>query len=322
MTYNRRKFIQKAALAATLPFAYSQLIGCAASSENGEDTTSSKPDFSIDKYGIQLWTVKEQMAQDAKATLREIASFGYKQIESFGGEAGIFWGMSPADFKSFLDEQGMSAIGSHCNPEYTVNPALESEFKKLCEDAASVGMQYLTNPFPGPISTYDEWMKIAEGLNKQGEICKEFGMKAGYHNHHGEFMKVGDEQIPYKLLLDNTDKDLVDFEMDLYWVVKAKQDPIKWLNDYSGRYKLCHIKDLHKAERITEIESTEINEDDFWLHQTSCVLGTGQIDFDTILPVAKASGITEFIVEQERFDNSTPLEDAKKDAGFMNKYVS
>jgi sugar phosphate isomerase/epimerase len=322
MTYNRRKFIRQAALAATIPFTYSQLIGCTSSSENKTTDTASTPDFSINKYGIQLWTVKEQMAQDAKATLKEIASLGYKQIESFGGESGIFWGMKPAEFKAFIDEQGLQAIGSHCNPEYTVDIALQDEFKKLCEDAASVGMKYLTNPFPGPIATYDEWMKVAEGLNKQGEISKQFGLKTGYHNHHLEFIKVGDGQIPYKLLLDNTDKDLVDFEMDIYWVVKAKEDPIKWLNDYSGRYKLCHVKDLHKPERIAEIEKTETLDGDFWPHSTSCEIGTGQIDFNAILPVAKQNGVEEFIVEQERFDNSTPLQAAEKDAKFMNKYVS
>jgi sugar phosphate isomerase/epimerase len=322
MTYNRRKFIRQAALAAAIPFTYSQLIGCTSSSENKTTDTESKPNFSINKYGIQLWTVKEQMAQDAKATIKEIASFGYKQIESFGGESGIFWGMKPAEFKAFIDEQGLQAIGSHCNSEYSVNIALQDEFKKLCEDAAGVGMKYLTNPFPGPIATYDEWMKVAEGLNRQGEICKQFGLKTGYHNHHLEFIKVSDGQIPYKLLLDNTDKDLVDFEMDIYWVVKAKEDPIKWLNDYPGRYKLCHVKDLHKSERITEIENTETLDGDFWPHSTSCEIGTGQIDFDTILPVAKQNGVEEFIVEQERFDNSTPLQAAQKDAGFMNKYVS
>lgn len=322
MSYNRRKFLQKAALAATLPFAYSQLVGCASSSENSNESTLPSSDFSIDKYGIQLWTVKEQMALDAKVTMQEIASFGYKQIESFAGESGIFWGMQPNEFKLFIDDLGVSAIGSHCNPEFTVNVALEDEFKKLCEDAESVGMKYLTNPWPGPISTYDEWMKVAEGLNRQGEITKEFGLKTGYHNHHGEFIKVGDDQTPYKLLLDNTEKDLVDFEMDIYWVVKANEDPMKWLKDYAGRYKLCHVKDLHKPARIAAIESTETRDDDFWLHQTSCVLGTGQINFDAILPFAKENGVKEFIVEQERFDNSTPLQDAQKNAQFMNQYVS
>lgn len=319
MKYNRRTFIRQASLAATLPLAFSQFSSC--TSESKKETTSDKPGFLIDQYGIQLWTVKDQMAIDPKATLRSIASFGYKQIESFGGENGIFWGMSPAEFKAYLNEIGLTAVGSHCNPDYTIKTELKDEFRQLAEDAATVGMQYLINPFPGPVSTYDDWMKVAEGLNQQGEICKEFGLKSGYHNHHGEFMKVGDDQIPLKLLLDNTDADLVDFEMDIYWVVKAQQDPVKWLTDYPNRFRLCHIKDLHKPGRIAEIESSEPLEGDFWPSDTSCQLGTGQIDYTAILPVAKEKGVKEFIVEQERFDNSTSMKDAEKDASYMNQFL-
>lgn len=318
MKYNRRKFIRQASLAATLPFAISKLSSCTSSNSEAE-TTSTQPDFAISQYGIQLWTVKDQMAIDPKATLQGLASYGYKQIESFGGENGIFWGMTPAEFKAYLDEVNLTAVGSHCNPEYTVDETLLEEFKKLADDAATVGMKYLTNPFPGPISTYDEWMKVAEGLNIQGEICRVAGIKTGYHNHHGEFMKLPDGQIPYKLLLDNTSADLVDFEMDIYWVIKAQEDPAKWLNEYPNRFKLCHVKDLHKAARIAEIEQSETLDGEFWPHSTSCQLGTGQIDFDTILPIAKAHGITEFIVEQERFDNSTSMQDAEKNATYMNK---
>ncbi len=320
MNYNRRKFIRQASLAATLPFAFQQLSSC--KSENKTtDSPETETGFSINQYGIQLWTVKDQMAIDPKVTLKNIAAYGYKQVESFGGENGIFWGMSPAEFKKYLDELNLTAISSHCNPAYTIDTKLTDEFRKLAEDAAAVGMKYLINPFPEPINTYDEWMQVAEGLNKQGKICQEFGLKAGYHNHHGEFMKVSDDQIPLKLLLDNTDAQLVDFEMDIYWVVKAKEDPISWLSQHPGRFKLCHVKDLHKPERIAEIERTETLEDDFWPHATSCELGTGQINFDEILPEAKKLGVGEFIVEQERFDGSTSMQDAEKDAKFMNKYL-
>jgi sugar phosphate isomerase/epimerase len=112
---------------------------------------------------------------------------------------------------------------------------------------------------------------------------------------------------------------LVSFELDLYWVVKAGQDPEKWLTDYENRFKLVHVKDLYKEDRLKEIESTEKNEDPFWPLGASTTLGNGRIDFGKVLKTAKDKGVEFFIVEQERFDNSTPLKDIKTDADFMKK---
>lgn len=319
MKLDRRNFIKKIGVSASLPFVYTQLLGCDSSKAENEKIITEEGIF--ENYGIQLWTVKEDMAKDPKATLKALAEYGYKQIESFEGDKGIFWGMTPAEFKTLTQDLGLTMVSSHCNPMFTTDISTTDEFKTLAEGAAVVGLKYLINPFPGPITTKDEWQKVAEGLNRQGEICKQFGLKAAYHNHHFEFIKLADGTIPEKLLLDNTEKDLVDFELDLYWVVKAGQDPMKWLSDYEGRFKLCHVKDLHKKERIDEILSTEKQEDPFWPVGTSCKLGDGQIDFANLLKYAKTKGMEYYITEQERYDNSTAMDDAKSNALYMDAFV-
>lgn len=323
MYQNRRNFIKKAGILAASPIVLNQFLACKSEGNKTETTPTdaSTPAFKLEAFGIQLWTVKEDMAKDAKATLKSIADYGYKQVESFEGEKGIFWGMKPAEFKTYLDEIGLSCISSHCNPAYSTDKTKAEEFKKLADDAASVGIKYLLNPFPGEYKTKAEWIALAEGLNKQGEICKAAGIRAGYHNHHFEFEKIEGDFMPEQYLLENTDPALVDFELDIYWNVKSGQNPEEWFKKYKNRFKLCHVKDLFKEERVKEIESTEKSDSNFWPLGASTTLGNGRIDFPTILQTAKENGVEYFIVEQERFDNSSPLQDAGTDADYMKQFV-
>jgi sugar phosphate isomerase/epimerase len=323
MTLNRRNFLEKAGYFAATPLLINELMACRgkASSETTDSTTVSKSisGTGIDTFGIQLWTVKEDMAKDAKATLKAIASYGYKQVESCDVGKGIFWGMTAADFKKYQEELGIQMISSHCNPEFTIKKEKEEEFKKLVGDAANVGVKYLFNPFPGELKTSDDFKKVAEGLNRLGTIAKAGGINYGYHNHHMEFLPLADNGIGEEILLTNTEANLVDFEMDLYWVVKAGQNPEEWLKKYSGRYKIVHIKDLYSAEKLTEIEKKE-KAVPFWGVGGSTEIGKGRINFPQILKTAKENGVENFIVEQERFDNSTPLASAKLDADYMKAF--
>jgi sugar phosphate isomerase/epimerase len=114
-------------------------------------------------------------------------------------------------------------------------------------------------------------------------------------------------QLPQDILMQGTNKDTVDFEMDIYWVVTAGADPIAWFNKYPGRWKLCHVKDRRKGAEAKD-------------HDASVDRGTGSIDFKKILKAGKSKGLEYFIVEQERYDNSTPLKSAETDAAYMKKF--
>ena len=318
MKLSRRIFLKKSGLISlSSPLILNGLVSCNSKSETQNEVVTN----GIEQFGIQLWTIKEDMAADPKGTLKALADYGYKQIESFTGDKGIFWGMTAKDFKTYLGDLGLEIISSHVNPDFTSKPETEEEFKKLADEAASIGIKYLINPFPGEtLKTEDDWKKISEGLNRQGQISKSVGIKTGYHNHHFEFLPTAEGSLPEEIMLKNTDASLVDFELDLYWIVKAGQDPHKWLKDYSGRFKLVHIKDLFKSERIKEIETTEKPEGGFWPLGASTVLGNGQIDFPNVLKTAKESGVAHFIVEQERFDNSSPFKDSEINANYMKAF--
>ncbi len=327
MKLNRRNFLRQTGLIAATPLIVSELWSCTPSSKTEEKTSDSTATSSIisepsvKDFGIQLWTVKEDMLKDPKGTLKALASYGYKQIESFQGEKGVFWGMTAKEFKTYMDELDMNIVSTHCNPDYTMKKETEKEFGQLVNDAASIGMKYLINPFLGSLKTQDEWKKAAEGLNRQGEIANKAGLRVAYHNHNFEFKKFADGTMPETMLLDGTDPKLVDFEMDMFWVIKAGENPEEWLKKYSNRFKLCHIKDLYKDEKVAELRKNKAEVmvlDDV---SASCDLGTGKIDFPKILSTAKANGVEYFIVEQERFDNTTPLKAVEGDAAYMKKLV-
>lgn len=246
-------------------------------------------------FGLQLYTLRDDMPKDPKGVLQQVSSFGYKQIEGYEGPQGIFWGMSNTDFKKYVEDLGMSFISSHCN--------IDKDFEKKAAEAAAIGMQYLMCPWKGPQKSIDDFKRFADEFNKKGEVCKKAGLRFAYHNHDYSLKEL-DGQVPQDILMQNTDPSLVDFEMDIYWVVTAGADPEVWLKKYPNRFRACHIKDRSK----TPVEDNGKN---------SCDLGTGSIDFSKILKTAKETGMQYYIVEQEAYPNGSPLEAVKTDAAYM-----
>jgi sugar phosphate isomerase/epimerase len=246
-------------------------------------------------FGIQLYSLRNDLPKDPKGVLKQLASYGYKQIEGFEGGTGMFWGMSNLEFKKYMDDLGMNFIASHCN--------IDQEFERKAAAAAAIGMKYLICPNRGPQKSIDAFKKIADDFNTKGEICRKNGLRFAYHNHEYPFNEI-EGQFPQDIMMQNTDPSLVDFEMDIYWVVTGGQDPLMWFKKYPERFKLGHLKDRIKG-------ATERN--------ASCTLGEGSIDYPKIIEGAKTAGMKYFIVEQERYDGTTPMKSAEDDATYMNK---
>lgn len=247
----------------------------------------------IKKFGLQLWTLREDLPKDPKGVLKQVAGFGYKQIESFEGPKGMFWGMTNKEFKSYMDELGMKIVASHCG--------IDKDFEKKAADAAEIGMKYLICPWKGPQKSIDDFKKFADEFNQKGEICKKNGLRFAYHNHDYSFIDMNGE-TGQDVMMKGTDANLVDFELDMYWVATAGHDIEAWLKKYPKRFRLCHVKDRAKNTKDS---------------QASCILGTGSIDYAKILKTARKTGMEYFIVEQERYDGTTPLKAVEADAGYM-----
>ncbi len=285
MNYNRRLFLKNgSALAAGAAFiSFSDILsGCQASSKlNGHDNV----------FGLQLYSLRDVLPNDPKGILKQVASFGYKQIESYEHDKlGIYFGMKNTEFKSYMDDLGMKIISSHCN--------FRENFEHKADEASAIGMKYLLCPHLGPQKDIDTFKRFADTFNKCGEICKQRGMRFAYHNHDYSFKQV-DGQYPQDVMMQNTDKALVDFEMDMYWVKAAGQDPITWFKKYPNRFRLGHVKDRNGKQTGT--------------------LGKGDIDYPSILKEAEKAGMKYFIVEQEHYAGTSPIEAAKDDAEYMKR---
>jgi sugar phosphate isomerase/epimerase len=174
--FHRREFL-KLAGAATAALAVDQVTGN--KFLPGLNPVPKKNDAG---FGIQLWSVRDAMEKDARGTLSELAKYGYGFVESYESPRGMFWGMKPVEFKNYLDSLGMAIYSSHCDSE--------TGFEKKVTEAASIGMKHLFHAWEGPGKNLDDYKKMAQDFNRRGTICRQNGMRFGFHNHYFSFMPV------------------------------------------------------------------------------------------------------------------------------------
>lgn len=284
MKYNRRKFLRLSAAGIAATAVSGSLMACAVS------RTQKNPEG----FGIQLYSLKDVIGDDVRGVLKQLSYMGFKKIESYEGPRGMFWGMKNTEFASFLSDLGMKMVSSHTGFQ---------DMDRKAEQAAEIGMSHLIIPSVGPRKTADEFRKIADRFNASGEICRKHGVRFGYHNHAYSFKPV-DGQLGQDIFMQNTDPDTVDFEMDIYWVIEAGEDPAVWFRKYPNRFRLCHVKD--KAKGVPNNEQNH-----------SCIIGNGVIDFKSILAVGKENGLQHLIYEQEAYREAPPLESARKSADYL-----
>lgn len=246
-------------------------------------------------FGIQLWSVKQALLQDPLTVLKQLSENGYQKIESFEGAKGMFWGMKNTEFKKHLDALGMKLVSSHCNDTGDLK-----SFERKAAEAGEIGIKYLICAFKGPQKSLDNFKKFVDEFNACGEIAKKHGLRFAYHNHDYSF-KAMDGVVPQDLMMDGTNPDLVDFEMDMYWTVAAGIDPVAYMDKHPNRFKLVHVKDLTKT--ATGIES--------------CVIGKGTIDYKSLLPKVAKRGVKHMIVEQEAYTGTNELDAARDDAAYV-----
>jgi sugar phosphate isomerase/epimerase len=283
---DRRSFIKNSGLLAlSLPFAKGGLI----------------TEFNVRRLrtiGIQLYMVREDMKKDPAGTLNKLGRMGYTQIESFDGDEGIFWGKTNKEFNYMAKLNGLNLVSSH----YAGG---NSGFEVTAAQGAEIGMKYLIYPWKGPQKSIDDFKKIADEFNEYGAICKKHGLRFAYHPHDYPYKKV-DGQLPINVLLDHTDPELVDYEMDIYYVVTEGLDPEYYIKKYKPRFRLCHMRDVMKV-RLPAGSKEE----------SACDLGDGIINYRQLLSTALDNGMQYFFVEQSRIFNETRLQSAGLNADYL-----
>jgi sugar phosphate isomerase/epimerase len=236
--------------------------------------------------GLQLYTLREQLPKDVKGVIAKVAAAGYKEVEVYGfsKEKG-FWGMSPTELAQLLKQHGLSAPSGHYGMDQLLGEGKLDDLDTAIEAATTLGHQYVTMPYVNAKfrQTAADLKSVAAKLNQAAERVKKAGLKMAYHNHDFEFLPVEGVRL-YDVLLQETNPDLVDFEMDLYWVVRAGNDPVDLFKKHPGRFTMVHVKDMDKQNNKLNTE-----------------VGKGSIDFKAIFQQSKLAGIKHYIVEQENF---------------------
>lgn len=221
--------------------------------------------------GLQLYTVRELMAEDVVATLALVAETGYREVEFAG-----YYDVPPEKMRHYLLDAGLDAPSTHiAYGDFAANAA------GVIEHALAVGHRFVVVPAvpDGERSTLDDYRRHAENFDRWAEGCGNAGLRFGYHNHSFEFDEI-DGELPYDLLLAATDPERVQMELDLAWARGGDADPLAYFEAWPGRFPLIHIKDLDSAGNEADI-------------------GTGDVGFARVFAHAKQAGLEHGFVERD-----------------------
>ncbi|MFC5449842.1 sugar phosphate isomerase/epimerase family protein [Paenibacillus aestuarii] len=201
------------------------------------------------ELGLQLYSVRESLRQNPIDTLQRIAEIGYKNLELAlqNKDANIqAAGMSAADFRREIEGLGMKTVSCHAR----VN---EDDMDRLLDFLQEIGSPTVVIPM-ALLNGRQHALDYCRTLNKYGEAARKRDISLYYHNHFQEFQEFEGEKI-MDTLINNTDPELVKFELDTYWTVRGGEDPIHWIRKLGNRCDLFHQKDLpNSVEQVNFFE--------------------------------------------------------------------
>ena len=267
---------------------------------NSVQEQTAKKDISVQLYSVKdLIGSPERYAQNHERVLKAIADMGYSGIEAACYNDGLLYGVTPEEFKADIEEAGLKVVSSHINRYLSEEELTSGDFSeslKWWDTAIAVhkeaGMQYIVCPYLKVPETLKDLKTYCEYYNEIGRRCNAAGLEFGYHNHSHEFNKVEDI-VMLDYMLQNTDPELVFFQMDVYWATYANASPVEYFNNYPGRWKVLHIKDKKAIGQ------------------------SGQVGFDAIFNNTETAGSVEYIVEIEKCPDETALEVLKESVEYL-----
>ena len=224
----------------------------------------------VKRIGLQLYTLREELSRDFDGTLSRVAALGFREMEFAG-----YFERNAAEVRKALDDNGLNSPAAHIQMA-----AVRSDLQREIDFAAEVGQRYIVVPIIADSErSTDDYKRHAETLNHAGEMTRAAGIKMAYHNHGFEFERTGN-RAHYDILLEETEPDLVDFELDLYWIANAGVDPMTYLVNHPGRFSMLHVKDRDQFGRMTSV-------------------GSGTINFAKIFAQADTAGFQHFFIEHD-----------------------
>jgi sugar phosphate isomerase/epimerase len=233
--------------------------------------------------GLQLYSVRAQLDRDVPGTLTEVRTWGVKFVELAGT-----YGLPPKVFKQDLDAAGLDPVSGHFSyEEWSKDP------EAVLRQAADLGLVYVGCAWIPHTGPFDEatCRKAIDVFNVAGDLAARHQMHFFYHTHGYEFQRFGDGTL-FDLLVQETNPDNVKFEMDVFWIAHAGQDPVTMLGQYPGRWRLMHLKDVRKGTPTGLLTGSSDKENDV-------ALGQGTLRISSILHAADHAGVEWYFIEDE-----------------------
>jgi sugar phosphate isomerase/epimerase len=259
-----------------------------------DDFGFGRGDLPLSRIGIQLFTVRDLLADnelDLPGTFEMLADAGYAEVE-IGGN---YDGRTAAEFRALANQYGLKPEGSHVPGG---GNSWRSNRAQIFADADALGLKYvgIASPPGGTPATHDGYKALAEEFNTWGEEARAHGFRFYFHNHPPDFTLDGGTPI-YDTLLEETDRRLVWFELDIAWIEAGGQSAFDYLKDDPSRYPLFHVKDIRWAAdgpRTTPPNVAMPNRP-YWLVD----VGKGDIDFPRIFSALRDVDDHHYFVEHD-----------------------
>lgn len=285
---NRRQFLARSALCGTA-------LGLGLSAPGKLLAAAAKGKT----MGIQLYMVLDAYQRDPTGTLKTLKSIGYSEIEAIITS-------TAATLRDQLKEAGLTSPSMHYDSlgfEAGIDAAHTLGSKFIVSSSLPSLMQKEAKKSGEPGYTLDDAKRTADYANRLGEKARQAGLQYAYHNHHAEFTDVGGGQVFYDVLLKETDKKLVQFELDCGWVHAGGKNPVDYFKANPGRIPLMHAKDFLPG-----------GSKDY----PGAELGRGTLDYKPIMAAADAAGLKHCFVEQEGpYARMSSLDAARVDFDYL-----
>ena len=287
---HRRTFLTSLGVAAA-----AARLGACATASPGAASTSTSGNRRLKRVGIQLYTLRDDAKNNLEATLTDIASAGYKDVELLSSMRNF--GMPPAQLRQLLDRLGLRAPSTHIGAEAFDN------LGALFDEAATLGHQYIvlaSLPYGPGKATLDDYRRWADRLNEAGRQARAHNLWMAFHDEAYDFSPLIEGQMPYDILADRTDPTLVRLQLDTGNAAMGGRDPLDLMRKYGSRYYLFHIKDAARLGATTDTE-----------------LGKGMVDFRQLLAMIPDIDDKFLFVEQETYPGA-PIDSVRRDYAYIS----
>jgi sugar phosphate isomerase/epimerase len=234
--------------------------------------------------GLQLYSLRDQFAKDVPGTLDKVREMGFTSVELAGT-----YNLTPEEFKAELDKRGLVAVSAHFPYK-----RLRDDLDGVIREAKLFGLKYAGTAWIDHKDPFDEKQcrDAVDVFNKAGGALHEHGIKFFYHTHGYEFQPYAGGTL-FDLLVSETKPEFVNYQMDVFWVVHAGQDPLALLTKCGDRFKLTHLKGMKETTPTGLLTGHTDNV------ANDVPLGTGKIDFSPLLRAMEKSGVEFHFIEDE-----------------------